>query len=155
NAANVVTSDVALPYSKYGATAATVRFYDRLREKIQAQPGVEVAGLVSTLPFADFDTVGFNVEGRPSSSGPGPEADRYVVSANYLRSMQIALKSGRQLTEEDSESASPVVLVNETMAHDLWPGEDAIGKRIRMPGSESQPWRSVVGIVADIKQYTL
>ncbi len=155
NAANVVTSDIALPYSKFGQTPATIQFYDRLLDKAESQPGVQVAGLVSTLPFADFDTVGFDVEGRPTSSGRGPEADRYVVSSNYLRSMQIALKSGRQLTEEDSESAPPVVLVNETMAHDLWPGEDAIGKRIRMPGSESQPWRAVVGIVADIKQYTL
>jgi len=155
NASTVVTSDVALPYSKYGETPATVRFYDSLREKIKAQPGVEVAGLVSTLPFADFDTVGFDVEGRPSASGPGPEADRYVVSADYLRSMQISLKLGRQFTDGDSEGAQPVVLVNETMARGLWPGEQAIGKRIRMPGPKSEPWRTVVGIVSDVKQYTL
>jgi putative ABC transport system permease protein len=155
SAASVVTSDIALPYSKYGETAATVRFYDRLREKIQTQPGVRVAGLVSTLPFADFDTVGFEVEGQTSPYGPGPEADRYVVSSDYLRSMQIPLKTGRQFTEEDSEGEQPVVLVNETMARNLWPGQDAIGKRIKMPGSDSQPWRTVVGIVADIKQYTL
>jgi putative ABC transport system permease protein len=154
-AANVVAGDIALPYSKYGATPATIRFYDRLREKIQAQPGVQVTGLVSTLPFADFDTVGFEVEGQPSPSGPSPQADRYVVSPDYLRSMRIALKTGRQFTQEDSEGVPPVVLVNETLARDIWPGEDAIGKRIRMPGPENQPWRKVVGIVADIKQYTL
>jgi putative ABC transport system permease protein len=154
NASHVLASNVALPFSKYGSTPASARFYDQLLAKVQSQPGVQSAGLVSTLPFTDFDTVGFEVEGRPRGSGPGLETDRYVVSPDYLRTMQIPLKSGRQITDADVEGAMPVFLVNETMARQVWPGEDAIGKRIRLPGPD-QRWRTVVGIVADVKQYSL
>jgi putative ABC transport system permease protein len=152
---NVVTSEIALPYSKYGETPATVRFYTRLIESLRTQPGVEMVGVVSTLPLADFDTVGFLVEGQPLPSGRGPAADRYVVSSDYPRVMQIRLKSGRSFTETDSDQTQPVILVNETMARQIWPGEDALGKRIRLPRFTSEPWRTVVGVVRDVKQYGL
>jgi putative ABC transport system permease protein len=155
NVENVVTSDVTLPWSKYGETPATVRFYTHLIKKLQAQPGVQMVGLVSTLPLADFDSVGFMVEGQPLPSGRGPAADRYVVSSDYSRVMQIPLKFGRSLTDSDSDQMPPVVLVNETMARQIWPKEDAIGKRIKLPRFESEPWRTVVGVVADVKQYSL
>jgi putative ABC transport system permease protein len=155
NVDSVVTSDVTLPWSKYGDTPATVRFYTRLVEGLRAQPGVQMVGLVSTLPLADFDNVGFMVEGQTLPVGRGPAADRYVVSPDYSRVMQIPLKSGRSFTDADSDQTPPVVLVNETMAHQIWPKEDALGRRIKLPPFENQPWRTVVGEVADVKQYSL
>jgi putative ABC transport system permease protein len=152
---NVVTSDVTLPWSKYGETPATVRFYASLIERLQSRPEIQLAGLVSTLPLADFDTVGFMVEGQPVRAGRAPAADRYVVSSGYSGVMQIPLKYGRSFTDADSTQTQPVVLVNETMAHQVWPKEDAIGKRVKLPRFESEPWRTVVGVVADVKQYSL
>lgn len=155
NVDNVVTSDITLPWSKYGETSATVRFYARLVQGLQAKRGVQAVGLVSTLPLADFDSVGFMVEGQPLPSGRGQAADRYVVSSDYSRVMQIPLKSGRSFTDADSDQTPPVVLVNETMAHQIWPNEDATEKRIKLPPFENQPWRRVIGVVADVKQYAL
>jgi putative ABC transport system permease protein len=151
----VVSSDIALPYSKFGRTPATVQFYDHLLNEVQSWPRVQAVGLVSTLPLTDFDTVSFYVEGRPQSLGPRPNADRYIVSPDYLHSMQIALKSGRAFTDADTEAAPLVAMVNETMARQLWRAEDAVGKRIKVPDDADQPWRTVVGIVADVKQYSL
>jgi putative ABC transport system permease protein len=156
DAAGVVSSDIALPYAKYGQTPATVQFYDRLLEQVRSRPGVESAGLVSTLPLTDFDTVGFEFEGQAKSWGRDLEADRYVISPDYLRTMHIALRSGRSVAVTDTADTSPVVLVNETMGRRIWPNGDVIGRRIRVPGDRpAQPWRTVVGIVADVKQYSL
>ncbi len=112
--------------------------------------------MVSILPFADFDTTGFDVEGKPVTVGNRTQSDRYMVSAEYLRTMKIALKSGRLLDEHDDVPSAPVVVVNEHFAREIWPGESALGKRVRMPeGEQMGPWRSVVGIVGDVKQYAL
>ena len=71
--------------------------------------------------------------------------------------MGIPLLEGRSLTEHDVEASPPVALVNQTMAEELWPNDDPIGKRIKFPGSEKrpQPWRTVVGVVSDVTQRAL
>jgi putative ABC transport system permease protein len=153
---NVVSTEITLPYAHYGRTNASVRFYDDLLARIKTLPGVQRAGLVSTLPFADFDTTRVEVEGKPVPVGNGTESDRYLVSTDYLQTMHIALKSGRLLDEHDDAASVPVVVVNEHFASQMWPGENALGKRVRMPeGEQIGPWRAVVGIVADVKQYGL
>jgi putative ABC transport system permease protein len=71
--------------------------------------------------------------------------------------MSIQLLSGRALSEHDTETTPPVALINETMAREMWPGQDPIGKRIKFPGSEKYPqsWRTIVGVARDVKQYAL
>jgi putative ABC transport system permease protein len=81
-----------------------------------------------------------------------------MVSPDYLRAMSIPLLQGRALTVQDNENAPLVVLISETMAHKIWPGADPIGKRVRFYNSnpaEQRPWRTVVGVVRDVKQYGL
>ena len=74
----IVSADITLPYVRYGATPASVTFYDGLLSRVMTLPGVQSAGAVSTLPLTDFDTVGFAAEDKPATIGRSPDADRYV-----------------------------------------------------------------------------
>ncbi len=131
--------------------APAVAFYDEVLQRIRAIPGVKATGIVSQLPLGgNLDMYGIHVEGK---SLPNPEedpsADRYSISPGYLRAMRIPLLRGREFDERDVATSPKVVLVNETMARRFWPGEDAIGKRLRM-GDTKGPWRTVVGVVGDV-----
>jgi putative ABC transport system permease protein len=82
--------------------------------------------------------------------------DRYVMTPGYLHALGIRLQRGRERTEQDDESAPLVLLVSEGLAARYWPNQDPIGKRIKLPwnpGREDEPWRTVVGVVGDVKQY--
>jgi putative ABC transport system permease protein len=155
----IVTMNVWLPGAKYPKAPDWNSFYDRMLERIATIPGVEAAGLTSVLPVsANFDKRTIEVEGQPKGAGENPDIDNYMVSPDYLRAMSIPLVHGRALAAPDNENAPLVVLVSETMARKLWPGADPIGKRVRFYNSdprEQRPWRTVVGVVRDVKQYGL
>jgi putative ABC transport system permease protein len=154
----LVTMNVWLPSAKYPKNVDGIPFFNRMLERIQAIPGVEDAAVTSVLPVsANFDRRTIEVEGQPQKPGEYPDVDNYMVSPDYLRAMSIPLLRGRALIARDNENAPLVVLVSETMARKLWPGDDAIGKRVRFYNSsgEQRPWRTVVGIVQDVKQYGL
>ena len=154
----LVTMNVWLPSAKYPKPAEWHLFFDRMLERIGAIPGVEAAGVTSVLPVsANYDKRTIEAEGQPEAPGENPDVDNYMVSPDYLRAMSIPLRKGRALTSQDNENAPLVVLVSETMARKLWPGDDAIGKRVRFYNSsgEQRPWSTVVGVVQDVKQYGL
>jgi len=94
-------------------------------------------------------TASFETEEQPLNSATAI-ADYRIISPDYFRTMSIAVMQGRILTKLDSERAA-VVVINDTMARDFWPGEDVIGKRIRLKADA--PWLTVVGVVADIKNH--
>ena len=156
---HIVSMNVWLPNAKYPKAADWNSFLNRMLERIEALPGVEAAAVTSVLPVsANFDRRTIEVEGQPKGPGEHPDIDNYMVSPNYLRAMSIPLLKGRALTAQDNENAPLVVLVSETMARKLWPGDDPIGKRVRFHNSnpaEQRPWRTVVGVVRDVKQYGL
>jgi putative ABC transport system permease protein len=81
-------------------------------------------------------------------------ADRYSISPGYLRTMGIPLLRGRQFDDRDTAASAKVVLVNDSMARKFWPGEDPIGKRLRM-GNSKAPLRTVVGVVGDVLHRSL
>jgi putative ABC transport system permease protein len=156
---NAVSMNVWLPAATYPNGESRMAFFDRLLERVAALPGVEAAGVTNVLPSgSNFDRFAVEAEGQPRPPGEGAEVDRYVVSQGYLRAMRIPVLRGRALTERDGPDAPPVVLVNETLARSLWPGEDAVGKRVRSPqtaAGEERPWLTVVGVVGDVRQYGL
>jgi putative ABC transport system permease protein len=85
-----------------------------------------------------------------------PSVDRYVVNSDYFRAMEIPLLRGRLFTEADAASASPVAIISEMTARQIFAREDALGKRIQLGGRhDEQPWAEIVGVVGDIHQYGL
>ncbi|HKV39514.1 MAG TPA: ABC transporter permease [Blastocatellia bacterium] len=158
NPEKLLTVDISLPSSRFPDGPSQASFFRRLGEQIESAPGVESGGFVSILPLGkNFDGRGLAIEDHPKPRGQEISADLYVVTPGYLKSVGIRLLRGRLLERRDSQSAAPAALINETMARELWSGRDPIGKRVRFPGREGDMpvWRSIVGVVSDVKQYGL
>jgi putative ABC transport system permease protein len=146
---NLLTLEVFPPYSKYPDTARRAAFYDQMLERVGALPGVEAAGFTSTLPLktgADDMTylIERNGELRVFNAKP------IVTSRDYFHTTGVPLLRGRAFTTEDTEHTPGVVILNEAMAGLLWPGQGAIGKRLKM-GVASAPWLTVVGVVKNTR----
>ncbi len=152
----VLTMEVDVSGARYPDDAAVSRFWDRVLEGVSALPGVQSAGLVSQLPLGgDLDGYGIHAQDRPSANPElDPSADRYGVSADYLRTMDIPVLRGRGIEPADRAEAAPVVLINPALARQIWGGEDPIGKRVAV-GGDKGPWRSVVGVVGSVRHTAL
>ncbi len=149
NPEGVVIARTTLPAARYPEAERGKAVYRQALERIATLPGVQSVGVASTLPLATEWQIGFLVEG-------GGERDFTTaygswVSNDYFRAMGIPLKKGRAFTDEDRADTTPVIVVNETMARRFWPGQDAIGKRIRWGGWNPQGWLTIAGVVADVK----
>jgi putative ABC transport system permease protein len=131
-------------------------FYRDLVERIRSSPGVTSAALVNTLPLGgrvakrSFDLEGIS---NISTSQDYPLFWLDIVTPEYFRVMGIPLISGRWFNESDEASGPPVVVVSQATARKFWPDGDAVGKHVRLVGQNN--WRTVVGIVADVRAYDL
>jgi putative ABC transport system permease protein len=157
NRRNILTMRIGLPSQTYPfGSLKPVTFYRDLTARVNAVPGVRVAAAVSILPLGgDFDTVGIEVEGATYAPEEQPYPERYIVTPDYFKVMQIQLARGRFLAESDNENSPLAVLVSETAAAKWWPNQDPIGEHIRLPGfvpEMGKTWRTVVGVVHDVKQ---
>jgi putative ABC transport system permease protein len=155
---NTLTMNIGLPSAKYPKPANVVSFFKQATERIAALPGVKAAGITSVLPLSDnFDGRGLVVEDFPRPRGEEISVDLYVVTPGYLKAMEISLRQGRGIADQDTSDSPNVALINQKMAEQLWPNQDPVGRRIRFPGSErnTQPWRTIVGVVSNVSQYAL
>ena len=158
NPQNILAMNIGLPGIKYPKPENQVAFFKEVTERIALLPGVKAAGTTSVLPLSDnFDGRGLLVEDHPKPRGEEISVDLYIATPGYLRAMEIPLLKGRVITEQDTSDAFKIALINSTMAAQLWPNEDPLGKRIKFPGSEKNPqqWRTIVGVVKDVAQYAL
>ncbi len=144
------------PDQVYGAGGGsrTRAFYSELLARLGVLPGVRSAGAIQLLPLTAGNwAFPYLAEGHPPPRGaPLPSANFRVVTPGYFRTLGIPLLAGRFPDPDDRADGAPVGLVNATMAHQLWPGESAIGKEIKLFGSD--PFR-VVGVVGDVHQRSL
>jgi putative ABC transport system permease protein len=148
----VATSLLALPVSRYATDAQQADFYDRLIERLEAQPQVKRAAVVVGLPLSGIQPrFAYAVAGRPIPPGRERALARLdVVSDHYFEAMRIPLREGRGFDGRDSERAPLVCLVNESFARRLYPGESAIGK-VLLRGPDADIRFEIVGIVGDVK----
>ncbi|MBI3447387.1 MAG: ABC transporter permease [Acidobacteria bacterium] len=148
----ILSMEVSTSGARYEKDEPTLAFFARAGEAVGRLPGVESAAWVSQLPLGgNFDRYGIQIEEKPLANPElGPSADRYAASAGYLKTMGIPVLRGRGITDDDRAGAPPVILINDTFSRRTWPGEDPIGKRVRL-GDPNGPWRTIVGIVGDVK----
>jgi putative ABC transport system permease protein len=156
--ANVLRTDVELPAVNYdGGPVAIPAFHTRALERIRAIPGIETVGFVTRLPLTGTGVNGaMEVEGKPHHPrGPFTGSSIYrVVGGDYFGAMSIPILEGRAFGAGDDRAGPPVVIVSATFARTEWPGETAIGKRVRpvgMDGPDSEPWHTVIGVVGDTR----
>jgi putative ABC transport system permease protein len=166
-----VTFEVSLPPVRYPerpfATgmehAAGVRFLTSALGNLRALPGVAAAGIGKPLPLSGAQQASvFTPEGSLPPmplDAAAPIAQFTVASPGMIRALGAPLLAGRDFSEDDRPGNPPVVIVNESMAKWLWPGEGAIGKRLRLGRPLDQPplwpWMTVVGVVSNMKRYAL
>jgi len=133
------------------APRATV-FYRDLLSEVRALPGVNAAGATTALPTAIRSNGGYSIEGRTSSElGVRlPQALFIVSTPDYLRTLRIPLKAGRDFNDGDTFVAPPVAIINEALARTSFPGEDPIGHRIEC-GLDRLGFMTIVGVVADVR----
>jgi len=158
SADNVLTLELTMTGQKYANGPAVLNAYKDLWERLSRVPGVANVGGVSSLPLSGYFSWGpITVEGRVPPPGENfINADQRIVGGHYFETMNIPLKGGRWFSDEDNTTAPRVVIVDEFMARELWPGADAVGKRIRFGDLKSTaPWQTVVGVVGRVKQYGL
>jgi putative ABC transport system permease protein len=137
-------------------SVSTPAYFRRVVEAARAVPGVEHVGLTSQLPLGgDFDGWGVHRRDRPSANPElDPGAQRFGVSSGYFAAMGIPLVAGRLFTAADDVRGPFVVIINKTMAERVFAGESPIGKEVSIGGSDG-PWRTIVGVVGDVKHISL
>ena len=148
NPANVLVGAVNPPRTTYDTRAKHLAFYDQVFEKAAALPGVKKAALASVLPLSGDSDMSFVLEGKPAPRTPSetPVTWYRLVSASYFDTMEMPIRRGRGFAARE---ATPSVVVNESMARKYYPGEEALGRRIRL--SDDGPWFTIIGIAADAK----
>jgi predicted permease len=160
NPSNVLTLELTMTGRRYNDADAVLETYEALWARLSTLPGVSAAGGVTALPLSRMMAWGpITVEGRAAPEGEKfLNADIRVVAGDYFGAMQIPLLKGRLFSEQDTRTSMRVVIVDERMADQLWPGEDPLGRRIRTGGFDATPdtpWMTVVGVVGRVKQDAL
>jgi len=147
---HVLTARLALPRSRYADAGKVAAFQRDLFDRIRRLPGVQSAGATSSLPLSGDDNGwAFFIEGRPLPPiGVFDVAKYRAVSDGYFEAMRTPIIAGRAFTPADNQDAPVVVVINDSMAHQYWRGQNPIGQRLRF----GRPaWRTVIGIVADVR----
>jgi len=140
------------PDSRYATREQRNAYIDEVLRRVKEIPGVQSAGITDALPLGRNRTWGARAKGVTYERGKSPSAFVRVVSDGYAPAMGIPIRAGRDLAPSDTRDTEPVMLVNETMARALWPGEDPIGKYILGPCAKE---RKVVGVVGDVRHLAL
>jgi len=152
---HVLTVRTPMQMQKYDTQARRAAFYDQVLDKVEGLPGVIAAGYTTWIPLTNAGgATGITIEGRPEPA-PGQTLipNARVVSRNYTSALRMKLIEGRPIDEHDGATTPLVALINETMARNFWPGENAVGRRFKKGAfREDAPWITIVGIVGDVHQ---
>jgi putative ABC transport system permease protein len=155
--AGVLTMQVELSGNRYDDLPKISSFYRDLMSRLRGLPGVVEVGASTQLPLTgSIDQWGITIAGRPlPNPAESPEADRYGVEGNYFAAMNIPLMQGRLISDADGPGTPPVVVIGKTAAERLFPGENPIGRSIQLAGGPNNPFRTIVGVVGDVRHYGL
>ena len=142
------------------ASSQKVNFVEHIVERLKALNGVQAVAATDTLPLTPFSRItAAEIEGRPPINwsnvkrGEVKPVSRPVVTVDYFNAMGIPVRDGRAFTSQDASPMAGVVMVNEAFEKHHFPGESAVGKRIRLRAGRAEArWQTVVGVVRDVRQ---
>jgi putative ABC transport system permease protein len=150
---DLLTAEVSLPEARYPIPEDVASFYRTLTEELERQPGIRSAAATVVLPLTGSYTHVFTGAGEWEAE-PVDAEDRLVTSA-YFRTMGIPIVDGRDLEPGDGIDTPPLAILNEALAGRVFPGERAVGKRIKFAGADDSESLEVVGVVGDTRDFGL
>ena len=154
NAQNVVTAQIGLAQYRYPDSQRQVAFFDQLAGRLLGMPGVSAMGISDTLPpYGGVQARIYSrieVPGRPrTAEGTGGMVPWRSVTPGYFAALGIPIVRGRSFQEQDRGAGESPIILSQSLATRLFPGEDALEKNLRLDPGE--PWRTVVGIAGDVR----
>jgi putative ABC transport system permease protein len=154
DADRVLTMQISMVGAAYAKDEAVLAKTDEMVARLRALPGVEAVAAAGQIPLGgNGDTWGFHIEGR--APGPDdPSVERYSVTPDYFSVMRIPLRRGRLFSDADRAGLEHVMIIGEQTARALWPGDDPLGRHVKIGGDQG-PWRTIVGVVGDVRHQEL
>jgi putative ABC transport system permease protein len=156
---HVLTARISFPITALQQQELRLPFVDQVTQQLRTLPAVESVGMTTSLPLMPYEgTFSVNIENKPAPPmGMAPFIAGIDISPDYFHTMKMALIGGRSFNDSDTRTAPPVAIVNEAFARRFFPGEDALGKRFRVPAplGSPPPWFTITGIVADVRHLGL
>ena len=155
NPDHLLTLKVPLEGPRYEQTERQAQFFHDLVARIEALPSVQQASLSRGVPVRGWAGWNFVTADSPHpAAGEIPDANYVVVGPHYFKTMQIPMLRGRVFTDFDTPLSEPVAIVSQSLANKYWPGQDPIGKRLKLSGDgndKTQPWRTVAGVAGNVR----
>ncbi|MFL6261084.1 MAG: ABC transporter permease [Thermoanaerobaculia bacterium] len=152
---HLLTARITLLETSYPQEADRVAFFHTLLERLASQPGVVAAAVATSLPGEGSSLRRYRVEGGSYASERDlPSARAAMVSAEFFQAFGVQPLAGRSFGRLDTAGGPPVILVNRSFAARVWPGQNPLGRRIRLkeePGETNPPWRTVIGVMPDLR----
>ncbi len=148
---HVLTIHTSLIGKSFNDNKVVRQYFIEAVDRLRALPGVQSAAAASLFPLdGNLDKYGFHAEGKINANPElDPSAERFCIAPGFLATLRIPLLRGRDISPADNADTPGVILINEAIANRFWPGEDALGKRVKLGGLDHD-WVSVVGIVGDV-----
>lgn len=150
NPDRVFYSVTVLPPARYPTSSDREIFFRKLLDRLRATPGIELAAASTGFPLVgQYDSAKAQTTGSAARDGnSGVSADTNVVSSQYLEAVGVRLIRGRLIRETDTATTPKVAVIDQDLAQQLWPGQDALGKLVNIDDSAKPVWREVVGVIA-------
>ena len=157
NPNGVLVSHIWLKQTQYNDVEPQNRFFMQLLDNLRAIHGAESVSLVTELPLSgNYISHNFLINGKPRPpEGTEPDAATNLITPDYFKTMQIPILAGRTFTDADREGASPVAIINYSLAKQFFAGENPIGREVRYARQKTPYWMTIVGVVADTKDLGL
>lgn len=152
----VLTFQYTLPASRYPDDPEVIAFNNQVVERLKSLPGVQTVSGTTALPLGKASNyTSFEIDGQPPlPPGEMRLAEHIGIFPDYFKTMRVNMLKGRDFTAQDTKQSPPVVIINEAMARQFWPNEDALGKRIKIDYDQGVA-REVIGIASDVKNFGL
>jgi putative ABC transport system permease protein len=151
DATNLVAGSTWLPSTSYPDSVSQRNFFDRLTADLGAVYGAQHVTLASDLPITLGVDGSVSIDGRSDKDGPMPNAEKRIVATNYFDVLGARVVAGRVFRSTDVLTAAPVVVVNQTFARQIFPNENAVGKRVGFDwGIEGK--ETIVGVIGDLRE---
>jgi predicted permease len=152
---HVLTMTIQPSPVRYADARKEINYIQQISQNVQVLPGVRSAGLVYTLPLSGGSTNGsVAIQGHEADSDTPPNSDKQYLDGDYFQTMRIPVVKGRFFTAADTTDSPKVVIVNQAFAHEFFPNQDPIGKRVNVSWGDTG-WSEVIGVVGNHKTDTL